>query len=232
MKLLALDTAGAASSVAVWRDGEVLTRTGPAGGHHSEHLLALVEEILGACGLPLQGLDAIACGRGPGAFTGVRLAVGLAQGLAFAADLPVIPVSNLAAAAGRAFDVAGAPARMLVCQDARMHEVYWAACERAGQDIRLVGAEAVGRPEAVSPPEQWDDAGIVWGVGTGFEAYPVLAERLHRRLQRWLALEARAEDIARLGAHVGLAQAVSPELAAPQYLRDDVVQAPERSRIR
>jgi tRNA threonylcarbamoyladenosine biosynthesis protein TsaB len=228
MKLLALDTAGSASSVAVWRDGAILTHTGAAGGHHSEHLLALVEAVMAESGLRLDELDAVACGRGPGAFTGVRLAVGVAQGLAYAAGLPVIAVSNLEAAAARAFDTPGAPSRLLVCQDARMHEVYWAAYERGVAGIALASPEAVGRPESVALPAAWDDGGVVWGVGTGFDAYPPLAERLRPRLGRWLSLESRAEDIAQVAARAGLRQAVSPEQAAPVYLRDDVV-APPRS---
>jgi len=229
MKLLALDTAGSASSVAVWRDGEVLARTGAAGSHHSEHVLELIESIMAEAGLRLADLNAVACGRGPGAFTGVRLAVGLAQGLAFAAELPVIPVSNLAAVAGRAHGIEGAPSRLLVCQDARMHEVYWATCERAADGSVLSGPEAVGRPESVALPAAWHTADVAWGIGTGFDAYPELAARLGTRLARWLALESRAEDIARLAARLGMAQAVSPEQAAPVYLRDDVVAVPRAS---
>jgi len=226
MKLLALDTAGSASSVAVWRDGAILTHTGAAGGHHSERLLALVEAVMAESGLRLAELDAVACGRGPGAFTGVRLAVGVAQGLAYAAGLPVIAVSNLEAAAARAFDTAGAPSRLLVCQDARMHEVYWAAYERGVAGIATASPEAVGLPESVALPAAWDHDGVVWGVGTGFDAYPLLAERLRPRLGRWLSLESRAADIAQVAARAGLRQAVSPEQAAPVYLRDDVVAAP------
>ncbi len=226
MKLLALDTAGSASSVAVWRDGAVLTRTGAAGGHHSEHMLALVEAVMAESGLRLVDLDAVACGRGPGAFTGVRLAVGLAQGLAFAAGLPVIVVSNLEAVAWRACDIDGVPSRLLVCQDARMHEVYWAAYERAPAGVMARSPEAVGRPESVTLPVAWAQAGVVFGVGTGFDAYPELPARLATRLARWLPLESRAEDIARLAARLGLAQAVSPEEAAPVYLRDDVAALP------
>jgi len=223
MKLLALDTAGSASSVAIWRDGAVLTRAGAAGQHHSEHMLALIEAIMGESDLTLTDLDAVACGRGPGAFTGVRLAVCLAQGLAYAADLPVIPVSNLVAAAERAWGLEAAPPRVLVCQDARMHEVYYAAYERSGSEIAAASPEAVGRPESVTLPAAWDDAGTAWGVGTGFDAYPMLTQRLQGRLGCLLSLESRAEDVARVAARLGLAHAVSAEQAAPIYLRDDVV---------
>lgn len=229
MKLLALDTAGSASSVAIWRDGAVLTRAGAPGSHHSEHVLALIEAIMDESGVRLTELDAVACGRGPGAFTGVRLAVCLAQGLAYAADLPIIPVSNLEAAAERAWGLEAAPPRLLVCQDARMHEVYCAAYERSGTEVAAVSPEAVGRPESVALPAAWEDAGPIWGVGTGFDAYPALSERFRGRLGRMLSLESRAEDVARVAARLGLGHAVAAEQAAPIYLRDDVAAAPRTS---
>jgi tRNA threonylcarbamoyladenosine biosynthesis protein TsaB len=107
-----------------------------------------------------------------------------------------------------------------------MHEVYWAAYQRAAAGITAASPESVGQPESVALPAAWSDAGVVWGVGTGFEAYPALAERLRARLGRWLPRESRAEDIARVAARAGLAAAVSAEEAAPRYLRDDVVAVP------
>jgi tRNA threonylcarbamoyladenosine biosynthesis protein TsaB len=131
-------------------------------------------------------------------------------------------VSNLEAAAARAFDTVGAPSRLLVCQDARMHEVYWAAYERVAAGLAMASPEAVARPEVVALPAAWDDGGVVWGVGTGFDAYPLLAARLCPRLGRWLSLESRAEDIAQVAACAGLRQAVCAEQVAPVYLRNDV----------
>jgi tRNA threonylcarbamoyladenosine biosynthesis protein TsaB len=225
LKLLALDTAGSASSVAVWRDGELYARSVVPGNHHSEHILPLIDEILGECGLRLAALDALACGRGPGAFTGVRLAVGLTQGLAFAAGIPVIPVSNLEAVAERAFTAEGAATRVLVCQDARMHELYWAAFERSGGANRIVGVEAIGPPTAIVLPAAW--AGVqILGAGTGFDAYPELSERLRPDLSGVLSIESRAEDIARIAAGRGLAAAIDPEQLAPVYLRDEVTTPP------
>lgn len=225
MRLLALDSAGGASSVALWDQGVVRAQVAVAGGHHSEQLLVLVEQCLVDAGLELGQLDAIACGRGPGAFTGVRLALSVAQGLAYAARRRVIPVSNLQAAAERAAREAEAPARLLVCQDARMHEVYWAAFERdADGATRRVGAEAVGPPAAVALPPAWSPASPTWGVGTGFAAYAAEFTSLRPRLAHCLPLEGRADDVARVAARLGLAAAVEPEQAAPVYLRDDVVQ--------
>jgi tRNA threonylcarbamoyladenosine biosynthesis protein TsaB len=226
VKLLALDSAGSSSSVVVWRDGALLGRASERGGHHGEQLLALVEQCLQTAGLALTELDAIACGRGPGAFTGVRLAVSVAQGLAFAAGRPVLAVSNLEAAAEGALRQFAAPARLLVCHDARMHEVYWAAYERGATGLALLGVESVAAPAAVGLPDRWTGTGPVWGVGTGFGAYPGALAALSARLERCIALEADAEDIARVAARLGLQRAVDPELAAPLYLRDDVAAPP------
>jgi tRNA threonylcarbamoyladenosine biosynthesis protein TsaB len=124
MKLLALDTATEACSAAVWVDGTVLERYELAPRRHAALILPMIEAVLAEANLsPLQ-LDAIAFGRGPGAFTGVRIAVGIAQGIAFAADLPVIPISTLAALALGAAQETGY-SRIAAALDARMGEVYW-----------------------------------------------------------------------------------------------------------
>src|SRR5437016_3154595 len=119
MKLLAFDTATEVCSVAVWMDGRVHERE-ERGTRHSERLLLLVDEVRADGGLALADLDAIAFGRGPGSFTGLRIAAGAAQGLAFGADIPVTPVSTLAAIAESA-----AADRVLAAIDARMQQVYW-----------------------------------------------------------------------------------------------------------
>ena len=98
MKLLAFDTATEACTVALWLDGKVLERFEHQ-SQHSEHLLAMIDALLAEAELSISQLDAIAFGRGPGSFTGLRIGAGVAQGLAFAANLPVVPVSSLAALA-------------------------------------------------------------------------------------------------------------------------------------
>ena len=123
MKLLALDTATEACSAAVLADGEVLERYELAPRRHAALILPMIESVLAEAGLEISQLDAIAVGRGPGAFTGVRIAIGIAQGIAFAADLPVALVSTLAALAlGTARDTGAT--RIAAALDARMGEIY------------------------------------------------------------------------------------------------------------
>jgi hypothetical protein len=178
--VLALDTAGSASSVAVWRDGAILTRTGAAGGHHSEHLLALVEAIMAESGLRLAELDAVACGRGPGAFTGVRLAVGVAQGW----PMPPGCRSSRCRTWGRrrAPSILRARAVPPARVPGRAHaRVYWAAYERAWRPA-LRGCQrrrSAGRSRSRCLLPGTMAASC--GVGNGFDAYPLLAERLRPR---------------------------------------------------
>jgi len=151
MKLLALDTATDACSAAVWVDGVVHERYELAPRRHAALILPMIEAVLAEVGLRPAQLDAVAFGRGPGAFTGVRIAVGIAQGIAFAADLPVVPVSTLAAVAlgvGRETGYA----RLAVALDARMSEVYWGTYAVTADDAELLGEERVCAPAAVTAP--------------------------------------------------------------------------------
>lgn len=216
MKILALDASTEACSVALWTDGEVRERF-ETGNQHSERILPMVREILTEGGQALTQLDAIAFGRGPGSFTGLRICAGVVQGLAFGADLPVIPVSSLAALA----QGADAP-RVLAAFDARMHQVYWGAYVRNAQDIvDIVGEEKVLTPVQVPVP---DDAGWV-GVGSGWDQYAAsLSARLKNRVTAWRAqCFPRARFVAQLGADLyEKGTVLKPEQALPIYLRDDV----------
>ena len=124
MKILALDTATEGCSAALWVDGSVLEREVEAARGHADLILSLIDELLNESATKLAGLDAIAFGRGPGSFTGVRLAASVTQGLAFGAEVPVVPISDLRAVAQRVLtrapDENAAPRNVLVCNDPRM----------------------------------------------------------------------------------------------------------------
>lgn len=217
MKLLALDTATEACSAAVWADGDVLERYELAPRRHAALILPMIESVLAEAGLSVGQLDAIAVGRGPGAFTGVRIAVGMAQGIAFAVDRPVALVSTLAALALGAARATG-QARIAAALDARMGEVYWGAYAVHGHEAALLGEEQVCAPEIVAaPPGEW------FGAGSGWAAY---AATLARRLtvSAWRGdCYPHAGDIARLAAApAGRMGWVAAEQAAPVYLRDRV----------
>ena len=219
MKLLAFETATEACSVAVYADGAVLERFEVAPRRHAELALPWAEAVLAEAGIARSALDAIAVGRGPGAFTGVRLAIAIAQGIALALDRPVVSISTLAVlAAGARSDVT----RILAAIDARMGEVYSGAFERRGDDLAAVSKETVSVPGAVELP---DGAGDWHGVGTGFAAVgAALQAGLGARLASVDATALpHAADVARLAA-VAFArgEALPPERIEPAYLRDNV----------
>lgn len=220
MKILAIDAATEACSAALLVDGRLTERFEVIGRGHAGRLLPMADELLRAAGLAARDLDGIAFGRGPGGFTGLRVAAGVAQGLAAGADRPIVPVSNLAAVAAGAGRVAGAE-RVLACMDARMGQVYWAAFEDAAGIPRAATAEKLSGPGDVSPPP-----GAPWhGAGHGFSAYPEIATRLGASLA---AVDAgilpRAADIVRIAAAVLVAGGGVPaDQGQPVYLRDDVV---------
>ena len=177
MKLLALETSTEACSVAISLDGKIHERV-DHGQHHSDVILGMVQEVLAESGLSLKQLDAIAFSRGPGSFTSLRIGAGVAQGLAFGADLPVIPVSSLAVLA----QGVDAP-KVLAAFDARMNQVYWGAYVRDDKGLmRLTGTEIVIVPAAVPLPE-----GSGWvGAGSGWDqCAAVLTARLGSHVSEW-----------------------------------------------
>jgi tRNA threonylcarbamoyladenosine biosynthesis protein TsaB len=228
MKILALDLAADSCSVALWQHGELIGREAPAVRGHGAQLLSMVDEVLADAGIGLPALDAIAFGRGPGAFTGLRLAASVTQGLAFAAGLPAIPVSDLRALAQQLMAAPHAAGRVLVCHDARMGEVYWAGFSNVDGHARADTAEAVSRPEAViAPARSWLGGTAAAGAGSGFAVYPALADFGAGLAPLAADLRPRAREIALLAAFDGAAAAVTPELAVPVYLRNDVTSAPK-----
>ena len=230
MRILAIDAATEACSAAVLSGDSLVSRHLRLGSGAAECILTLIDEVLAEARADLRSLSAVAFGRGPGGFTGVRLAASLAQGLAFGSGLPVIAVSDLQALALQALDLDADLQAVLVCNDARMHEVYW-ACYRAGPG-RLpepLTPERVGPPATVQLPE-----GVparLLGVGTGFAAYPELTVPLAAALTAgtWPELLPRAQEIARLAAlELRAGRTLIPEQAVPTYLRDDVATPPSR----
>lgn len=241
MRILAIDTATEACSAAVLCSSEQLVaRYEESGRGAAERILTLIDAVLAESGLTLAALDAIAFGRGPGSFTGVRLAASIAQGLAFAQGLPVVPVSDLRAIAQRTLDSAPHVRSVLVCADARMREVYWGCFRRAGRGLAepVPGRQPAPSPEAAPLSEHVSAPGAVAlpagleeptrGAGRGFSAYPELEVTLGGRLEAIHAdLLPRAAEIARLGAaDFAAGLAVEAERALPIYLRDEVARPP------
>ncbi|HPA00866.1 MAG TPA: tRNA (adenosine(37)-N6)-threonylcarbamoyltransferase complex dimerization subunit type 1 TsaB [Chiayiivirga sp.] len=225
-RILALETATEACSVALWIEGEVLERFEVAPRRHAELALPWIEDLLAQAGLARAQLDAVACGRGPGAFTGVRLAVAITQGLALALDRPAVGVSTLEALAlpaMRELEAAGDTGTgVLAAIDARMGEVYLAdhARDASGAWARL-GEERVLAPADFAA----EHAGARVGVGTGFSAQDsVLTARLGAGLSRVDAQALpRAGDVARLAAAaLARGEGLAPEDLQPAYLRNRV----------
>jgi len=222
MRILALDTATEACSVALGLGERTLERYEELARGHADRLLPMVDELLAEAGATLASLDAIAFGRGPGAFTGVRLAASVAQGLAFGADIGVVPVSDLAAVAQRAANLDPSARQVLAVNDARMREVYWAQF-RVNPRLQPMGDEHVSAGAAVLLPDA--AAGPWLAVGRGLVASPELAERcqaagagLHPDLLP------RATEVLQLArTAVAAGQILPAERALPVYVRDRVV---------
>ncbi|PKO38041.1 MAG: tRNA (adenosine(37)-N6)-threonylcarbamoyltransferase complex dimerization subunit type 1 TsaB [Betaproteobacteria bacterium HGW-Betaproteobacteria-6] len=215
MLILALETSTELGSCALWRDGVVAERICPPGKSHSETLLPLVRELLAEAGVKVGQLDAIAFGVGPGAFTGLRVACGAAQGLAVAANLPLIPVTSLETMAAQA-----GGERVLALLDARMGEVYSGSFQRGDDGYVLQGDIRVSAPDAVSLPAE---PGWI-ACGNAIAAYPVLAGRLSAA---GMAIHAdvlpTAATVVRLAApRATRGEGIDAALAAPLYIRDKV----------
>lgn len=222
MRLIALETATEACSAALWNDGELRWLLEPAATRrHGELVLEQVRQLLTEAGLGPAQLDAVAVGRGPGAFTGVRLGLGVAQGLAFATGIPVVPVSTLAALAQQGAD-RGAR-EILAVLDARMREVYWSLLQTGADGLVAPADESLTAPQ---------DVRVNWGtgprlaLGSGLSAHSELVPRLGL-IER--EIDAGATPCAREVAMLAVAayargEAVPPEQARPVYLRDRVAE--------
>ena len=229
MNILAIETATDACSCALECSGTVAARHVVEPRRHTELLLPMIDEVLDEAGADLRSLDAIAFGRGPGSFTGLRIACSVAQGLGFGADRPLVAISTLQVLAAGMHRSQGTP-RVLVALDARMGEVYWGGFEWDGVTMVPAFEESVVPPDAVHVPDA--DAGAWAGAGSGWDAHRAyLAERVADRLGRPAepvdaARLPVASDMlvpARLALEAGLA--VAPEDASPAYLRSRVARA-------
>ena len=234
MRLLAIDTASAQCSAALDLDGDVRLRAVATPRDHAQLLLPMIEGPLAEAGIGFTALDAIAFGRGPGSFTGLRVAASVAQGLALGAGLPVVPVSDLRALAlhgadqalARRLAPAGAALRVAACLDARMSEIYAAAFE---VDASGLPGEA---PERVCAPGDFrPDPACAVAVGPGFAAYgDALAPLLASALLVLADVEPSAREIVRLGAvDLAAGKGCDASAALPVYLRDNVAQAANRA---
>lgn len=216
MKLLSIEAAATPATVALAVEGTIEQRQSSDPRAQAEHLLELVQALLDARGLKLNQLDGVAVGRGPGSFTGLRVAAALAQGLAYSSQLAVASVSTLAAIAHQSFaecDALSGP--LLVCLDARKEQVYCALYER----------DELGRPQQVSPEAVCDPADVaaqlgpraVAGAGNGFSEYAALAELA----LPWIEQAPSAQAIA-VRALSGEVEFDAPYLALPEYVRNNV----------
>lgn len=221
-RILAIDTATEACSVALLSDNAVTARFELCAREHTQRILPMVQDLLLQTSSTLTGLDALAFGQGPGSFTGVRIGIGIAQGLALGAGLPMIGVSTLKTMAQSAWRLQGAT-RVLAAIDARMGEVYWAEYQRDEQGIwHGVETEAVLKPEAA----QARIAALSgeWAmVGTGWKAWPLLAETTGPDLLTTEVTLPCAEDMLPLAAQtLAAGKSVAVEHAEPTYLRNEV----------
>jgi tRNA threonylcarbamoyladenosine biosynthesis protein TsaB len=222
MKLLAVETATEACSAALFVDGDIIERFEIAPQQHTKLILPMIDSLLAEAGLKPADLDGLAFGCGPGSFTGVRIATGVIQGIAFGLDIPVVPVSTLAALAQGFFNHNAADLDVVfAAMDARLGEIFWGVYQRDSQGFaQLIGQEAVTPASLVIVPE-------LQGIGVG-SAWSVYQNELQCRLgNRVSYFEAQhfpsARTVAKLGVQsFGQGLAVCAEYAMPVYLRDKV----------
>jgi len=221
MKILAIETATEACSAALYNDGEITHRYELAPRKHTQLILPMMDEVLNESGVSRNDLDAIAFGRGPGAFTGLRIAVGIAQGLALSLDKPLIAVSTLAAMAQQILETQNVTdTQMIPAIDARMSEVYSGRYTNREGEAVLLGEEQVSAPEFLL---QQDTSSLIFG--SGWEAYHA---DLVAQPEGWVAGVTKdvfpsAEHIAKLASYAWQrGEVIDAADAEPTYLRNNV----------
>ena len=238
LRILAIDTATEACSAALYLDGVITSRFEISPQGHSELILPMCDQLLEEANITVSQLTAIADDRGPGSFTGLRIGlafakglalarigIGVTQGIAFAADIPVVLVSSLEALACRAFRESG-HSHVLCAIDARMREVYWGrfVCNETG--CELIGSETVGPPQSLEPviADKWVAAGTGWSAYNDELSALIAPESV---LDVFGDMLPHAQDIATLGARAyQQGRFVAAEEALPVYLRDNVAHKP------
>ena len=223
-KILALDTSTDACSVALHVAGEIREDFRVIPRQHTKQLLPMIQAMLDSAALKVKDLDAIAFGRGPGSFAGIRIATGVAQGLAYSAELNLLPMSTLAAIA-LAHHLKTGDQQVIAALDARMDEVYWAAYRFENGLPVLIGHERVDAPANVCLPDQAVNDSAEWvGAGSGWHYLQNMSEQVQQ------SVCSVATDVYPTAANMLLlalqdyqqGKSVSPELALPVYLRDNV----------
>jgi tRNA threonylcarbamoyladenosine biosynthesis protein TsaB len=242
-KILAIDTATEACSAALYIDGEIITDYKIAPREHSRLILKMIDKLLADAELAIADMDAIAFGRGPGSFMGLRIAAGVVQGIAFAHDIPVIPVSTLKTIAQRAYEQTQCE-NILVAIDARMDEVYWCSYHMA-DDVQQAGEDQAGKGQAgkgqgeeqvISPdkvilPERLQQSGIPYvAAGTGWGSYQerLLSALNGKPITILPDCLPSAEVVAKLAVvELAAGNTVTAAEAIPIYLRNNVAKKPK-----
>jgi tRNA threonylcarbamoyladenosine biosynthesis protein TsaB len=228
--ILALDTATEACSAALIIGGKVTTRYQLAPREHSRLILKMIDELLVEAGISADELDAIAFGRGPGSFMGLRIAAGVVQGIAFALDLPVIAISCLKSIALRAHEETGCT-QVLSAIDARMDEVYWASYRLENGQWQLDGDECVVSPDKINTDDLLpEDAGSIAAAGSGWKSYKQrLLKTVNCQLKTFLPhCLPSAETIAKLAvAEFKAGNTIAVAEAVPVYIRNNVAKKPK-----
>lgn len=218
--ILALDSSTEACSCALSIDGETFETFEVLPRKHTQYILPMIKRLMKEHSLNYADLDAIAVGAGPGSFTGLRIAAGVAQGLAFGAELSIIPVSTLAAMAHQSLN--STSKYVFTCLDARINEVYWAIYSIKGADVEIKGSEQLSKPDYIDL--NIEDSCYAVGNGMGFiDAMPKETQALISSYD--VNVYPRAGAIAELAlTYFKQGKAIKPETFSPTYLRNKVTQ--------
>ncbi len=223
MRRLAIDTSSVACTIALQLDGQLIERHEEQPREHTRLLLPMIREVLAEADAALRDLDAIVLGNGPGSFIGMRIAASVAQGLAYGAGLPIVPVSSLAAVAAEVL-LEGDAVSVAVAQDAHMNEVYLGLYSRAAMNLPEPLCDERLHGQGLIPELQQQNAGSCVAAGQGWARYPQLFAANEAYFS---ATSGQPYPRARylLGLSEG-ATGIAPEQVEPAYLRQKVAQKP------